>query len=99
MPTFEADARFWDDYRRLDVRQRDQVRVARQKFVADLQRGRGFRRSLRVRGVQGQPGLFEVTWAPNGRAIFQYGLPRPGRGSDLPIIWRRIGSHDIFAEP
>jgi hypothetical protein len=65
-------------------------------FVADLRRGR-FRAGLRVRGVEGAPGIFEMTWAPDGRATFEYGKEiSPG---EPHIIWRRVGGHDIFGAP
>jgi hypothetical protein len=65
-------------------------------FVEDLPRGR-FRSSLRVKGVQAAPGVFEMTWADDGRATWQYG-PEVTEGQ-THIIWRRIGGHDIFASP
>jgi hypothetical protein len=38
-----------------------------------------------------------MTWAPNGRATWQYGPEqRPG---ERHVIWRRIGTHDIFRAP
>jgi len=37
-----------------------------------------------------------MTWAPNGRATFQYGR---SHGSGPHVIWRRFGTHDIFGEP
>ena len=41
--------------------------------------------------------VWEMTWADDGRATFDYGLSkRPG---DPHIIRRLIGSHDIFREP
>jgi hypothetical protein len=47
--------------------------------------------------VQGYPGVRELTWAPNGRATFEYGDElHPG---DPHIIWRRIGTHGIFRKP
>jgi hypothetical protein len=42
-------------------------------FVEDLQRDGSFRPGLRVKGIRGMPGCFEMTWAPDGRAIFTYG--------------------------
>lgn len=96
MPTFEADPRFLRDYERLSQEERDQFKVARVKFVADLQSDR-FRSGLRVRGVQGNPGVFEMTWAPDGRATFEYG--GSVRNGEPHVIWRRIGTHDIFQEP
>lgn len=36
----------------------------------------------------------EMTWAPDGRATWQYGDEvRPGV---THILWRRVGGHDIF---
>lgn len=64
--------------------------------MADLRAGR-FRRGLRVKAVQGAAGIFEMTWAPNGRATFQYGAQR--RPGERHVIWRRIGTHDIFGRP
>ncbi len=38
-----------------------------------------------------------MTWAPNGRATFQYGdEATPG---ETHVIWRRIGTHDILGQP
>jgi hypothetical protein len=38
-----------------------------------------------------------MTWAADGRATFEYGQEiRPG---EPHIIWRRIGTHDIFRQP
>jgi hypothetical protein len=38
-----------------------------------------------------------MTWADDGRATFEYGLKV--RIDEVHIVWRRIGSHDIFREP
>jgi hypothetical protein len=70
--------------------------TARKRFVADLKAGT-FRAGLRVKAVQKVPGVWEMTWAPDGRATFEYGPEKqPG---EKHIIWRRIGSHDIFEKP
>jgi hypothetical protein len=56
-----------------------------------------FRAGLRVKGVQSTAGVFETTWAPDGRAPFEYGpQKRPGHRH---VIWRRIGTQAIFDEP
>ena len=66
-------------------------------FVEDLRQGRQFRNGLRVKGVKGAPGIFEMTWADDGRATFEYGQPViPGQPH---VIWRRVGTHDIFDAP
>lgn len=94
MPTFETLPRFKRDFGKLGVRdQRQFEKVVRDQFVPDLQVGL-FRPGLRVKGVQGAPGVFEMTWAPNGRATWQYGEER--RAGEPHVIWRRVGTHDIF---
>lgn len=94
MPTYERSARFDRDYEALTPTQRAQFRTAVRKFVADLERGRAFRSGLRVKGVRGSFGVFEMTWADDGRATFSYGEPiRPG---EPHIQWRRVGTHDVL---
>ena len=47
--------------------------------------------------MQGVDGIFEMSWADDGRATWQYG-PEVMEGQPR-IIWRRIGGHDIFVNP
>lgn len=97
MPTREILARFWKDFDALTADQQAAFIAAVEQFVEDLKGGEGFRNGLRVKGVRGHPGIFEMTWAANGRATFQYATsPRPG---DTHIIWRRIGTHSILKNP
>lgn len=97
MPTFERLRRFNRDYEALSPDRKAQFYEAVKMFVADLERGRRFRRSLRVKAVQGASGILELTWAADGRATFEFGESvRPG---EPHVIWRRIGSHDIFGSP
>jgi hypothetical protein len=65
--------------------------------VADLRAQAAFRPGLRVKAVRGARGVYEMTWAPDGRATFSYGDER--RPGEAPIIWRRVGGHDIFGQP
>ena len=65
-------------------------------FVADLQRGH-LRAGLRVKSVQAHPGVFELTWAPNGRVTFMFGTSP--RGEDPHVTWRRVGTHDVLRNP
>ncbi len=69
--------------------------VALQKFIADLRAGK-FRKGLRVKRVEGTD-VFEMTWADDGRATFEYG-PEV-RDGEPHIIWRRIGSHVVLRNP
>jgi hypothetical protein len=96
VPTHRELPRFLRDWRRLRADQRAAFLAALELFVAGLKGGR-FEPRLRVKRVQGHPGVWEMTWAPDGRATFQYGEEiRPG---DPHVIWRRIGTHAIFRAP
>lgn len=99
MPTFERTRAFDRDLRRLTRQQRDRFFVAVIAFIEDLlaiEAGRTdrFRPGLRVKGVQGVPGMFEMTWAPDGRATFSWGeLVRSGKWH---VVWERCGDHSIL---
>ncbi len=97
MPTYETTRRFERDYQLLTDNQKRAFRAAVKKFVEDLEDARGFRKSLRVKGVRGAEGIFEMTWADDGRATFQYGSPL--KSGEAHIIWRRCGTHGIFKSP
>lgn len=66
-------------------------------FVDDLRAGTGFRKSLRVKKMLGHEDIWEMTWAADGRVTFHYGAPRVE--GEPHIVWRRIGTHQIFARP
>jgi hypothetical protein len=96
MPTFARTPDFNRDFRPLSSRDQALYLAAARRFVHDL-RGRRFRKGLRVKALQGHDGIFEMTWAPDGRATFEYGAEvRPG---EPYVIWRRVGGHDIFTNP
>ena len=94
MPAFERLARFDRDLEALTPEQRAAFLTAVRKFVDDLVAGRGFRKGLRVKGVRGAEGIFELTWAPDGGATFSYG--KSIVGSEPHIVWRRVGTHEII---
>jgi hypothetical protein len=96
VPTYEWLPRFSLDLDKLGPSQRAAFQASVRQFVEDLQRGT-FRPGLRVKGVHGARGVYEMTWAADGRATFHYGQPRV-RGQ-AHIVWRRIGTHDIFGRP
>jgi hypothetical protein len=97
VPTREALPRFFRDYALLTAQQRALFVVALGHFITDLKAGQGFRPGLRVKRVRGKADIWEMTWAPDGRATWQYGAEvKPG---EPHIIWRRIGTHDIFDSP
>lgn len=97
MPTYSWLARFGSDFDSLSERQQAAFIAAIDAFVADLSARRGFRPGLRVKGVRGAAGIFEMTWAPDGRATFEYGVATIE--GEPHIIWRRVGTHAIFDQP
>lgn len=97
VPTYSWLARFGADFDALSERQQAAFLAAIEAFVADLSAGRGFRAGLRVKGVKGAVGIFEMTWAPDGRATFEYGAETVE--GEPHIIWRRVGTHVIFDRP
>jgi hypothetical protein len=71
MPTREILASFWRDWDRLTSGQQRAFRQAVVQFIADLSSGsQGFHPHLRVKRVQGHPGVWEMTWAYDGCATF-----------------------------
>ncbi|GAA1748499.1 hypothetical protein GCM10009681_19700 [Luedemannella helvata] len=96
-PTYESRPIFGADYRKLTPEQRKRFLAAVAEMVDDLKNGRPFRPGLRVRRVQATSGVWEMTWAPDGRATWQYG--REVHPGEPHIIWRRIGTHDVFRAP
>lgn len=96
MPTYQARPRFLRDFKALTDAQVAAWERALDLFITGLQRNR-FDPSLRVKRVQGYPGVWEVTWGPDGRATFEYG--QEIRSGEPHVIWRRIGTHDVFRRP
>ena len=97
MPTPAWLARFRADFERLTRAQQVAFLVAVREFVEDLESGQAFRKGLRVKGVQGAWGIFEMTWAGDGRATFEYG-DEVNVGSPH-VVWRRVGTHTILKQP
>jgi hypothetical protein len=97
MPTFEWQALFGRDWEALTAAQRKAFRDAVAALVADLAEGGGFRKGLRVKKMQGREDIWEMTWAPDGRATFHFGT-QVLRG-EPHIVWRRIGTHKIVTRP
>lgn len=54
--------------------------------------------SLRVRRMQDNPGVWEMTWSfagPDGRATFDL----QNVDGETVLRWRRIGDHGIYNDP
>lgn len=97
MPTHAWLARFRADFEKLTPTQQAAFLLAVSHFVDDLGSGRPFRKGLRVKGIQGASGLFEMTWADDGRATFEYG--KEVVEGESHIVWRRVGTHSAFTRP
>lgn len=96
MPTYAWTSRFRSDFDALTPAQQTAFLAAIVHFVDDLKTGR-FRAGLRVKGIKGAGGVFEMTWADDGRATFEYG--HPVKEGERHVIWRRVGTHAVFHEP
>jgi len=97
-PTFDAD------FRRLKPQHRTAFReVLRTKFIAACDAlatdpAAVWPKSLRVKAVQGAPGVLEMTWSfarPDGRATFELVTV----DEELRCRWRRVGGHEVFQVP
>ena len=97
MPTYAWLARFRADFERLTPTQQAALLAAVQQFVDDMQRGGAFHKGLRVKGIQGATGIFEMTWAADGRATFEYG--DEVTEGECHVVWRRVGTHAILKRP
>lgn len=97
MPTFEWLPLFGREWCSLSPAQQRAFRESVAAFVDDLREGTGFRKSLRVKKMQGREDVWELTWAPDGRATFHFG--NPVAEGELHIVLRRIGTHKIFTRP
>lgn len=85
--------------RRLAPAQAAQLRSSLRSFVADLreiEEGRidWFRLGLRVKKVVGASNVYEMSWAPDGRATFAWGSEQVS--GKRHVVWLQVGSHDIL---
>lgn len=100
---FETTRSFDGDYARLTTAEQKRFRAALAEFVPACDRfandpATRWPGSLRVKGVEGAPGIWEMTWSfagPDGRATFEW-IQIQG---ELGLRWRRIGSHRILKSP
>ena len=89
-------ARFLREFASLTPAQQQRFWWVVRQFIEDLDKG-PLRPSLRVKKLVGHDGLWEITWDRDGRAIFEYGDTSETTGRH--VIWRRIGTHEIFNDP
>jgi hypothetical protein len=97
-PTYQRSLRFQRDMRKLSGEQRRAFLAARDEFVDGLrQRPPEFTPALRVKRVQGAEGIWEMSWAADGRATFRYGAEI--LAGQPHVVWLRIGKHAILDDP
>lgn len=101
---FEQTSRFRTDRASLSNAEFAEFRrVVIEQFIPAAERhvaepGSAWPKGLRVKGVRGAEGVWEMTWSfsgPDGRATFEW----IDVGGEPAIRWRRVGSHAIFATP
>lgn len=97
MPTYQRLPRFDQDWRSLGPAEQQRFRTVVARFVEDMEAGRPFRAGLRVKGVQRARDVMELTFARDGRATWEFGAEV--MAGQTHVIWRRIGTHDIFCSP
>lgn len=79
------------------------LEVLKTKFISDCDAyaahpATPWPQSLRVKSVQGAPGVLEMTWSfasPDGRATFEFVTVN----GQLRLRWRRVGDRDVFKRP
>ena len=94
MPTYERSPEFIELYQRLTAEQKALFRTAVKKFRDGLGRCQGFRKGLSIKGLKGAPGMFELTWAPDGRAVFSFG--KSLRQNERHVSWHAVGTHGVL---
>lgn len=98
MPTHEEDAAFVRDVGRLTPSRREQFLRVLAEFIADLSEMEAGQqhwfRPGSVRKLTGATRIYELRWAPDGRATFSMGVPQ--RAGNIHIEWHRCGTHDIL---
>ena len=98
MPTHEETPTFLRDYGRLTNTQEKRLEAALSQFIADLRAIEAgeqawFRPGLRVKRVRGVAGLYEMTWAPDGRATFSMGPTPQSRDTTRRVASLRRPQH------
>jgi hypothetical protein len=98
VPTYEFPESFYREFRKLPLPMQARFLTAVRELVTALRPSPPkFPPRLRVKRVQGQTGVWEMTFAADGRATFEYGESR--RPGEVHVRWRRIGDHSILDRP
>jgi hypothetical protein len=97
VPTFQSLARFDREFRRMPRELPAAFLAMLPTFIAAPRTTPPtFPPALWVKRVHGRQDVWEITFAPDGRATFEYGdqvIPHAPH-----IIWRRVGTHDVLRD-
>lgn len=97
MATYECTPRFQREFARLSLADMKAFREAARTMAAALNAGEPFPARLRVKKVnKSDRDLWEVTFAPNGRAFFSRDAASPRGANEPHVRWERVGGHDLF---
>lgn len=105
---FKTTPAFDSDFDQLKQDEKRMFRNAVKKFNEACERwveSRGSTRwpaALRVKDVEGAPGIWEMTWSfsgPDGRATWQWDTVEDEDGTHPAVLWRRVGNHATFRDP
>jgi hypothetical protein len=90
---FSPTQTFWEAYAELPVDVKEQAREAFRRFQQGAERP-PFHPSLRIRKMQGHPGIWEghVTL----QYVFTFHMEQDSETGETVYVFRNIGSHDIY---
>lgn len=106
MPHWDALPRFYNDWHTLEQPKKGLFLTRLQEFIGVLKRWEAegmpgshppFPAHLGIKSMAGRRNIWEFRWSGDGRATWSYGPP-PQDGM-CKIIWRRIGTHQIYNDP
>jgi len=87
---------FWDAYATLPADVKEQARVAFRRFQEGAE-SPPFYPSLRIRKMQGHPGIWEghVTL----QYVFTFHIEQESESGETIYVFRNIGTHEIYRRP
>jgi hypothetical protein len=98
VPTYEFPESFYREFRKLPLAMQARFLAAVGELVEALRQSPPrFPPGLRVKRVRGEAGVWELSFAADGRATFEYGTER--RAGEPHVVWRRVGDHSILERP
>lgn len=97
MPRWTKTESFSRDLKKLSDDQHSAFCTAVGEFVEDLKMGGKFRAGLRVAKIVNAGDIWEMTWAEDGRATFEF--TETQIEGERHVVWRRIGTHEIYKRP